>query len=73
LLLPIGQFSWLILFWDHLFWILPIIRHYDEVRDDHGCRLHLNLLIRVSAMEVVVLFLWGILVGEPSVVQCRMR
>jgi hypothetical protein len=66
LLLLVGLISWLNLFWDHLFWVLLIIRHHDEVRDDYWCRLHLDLFIRVSVMEVVVLFQRSILVGSTS-------
>jgi hypothetical protein len=50
LLLLVGPISWLILIWDHLFWVLLIIRHHDEVRDDYWCRLHLDLFIRVSVI-----------------------
>jgi hypothetical protein len=58
--------SWLILFWDHLFWVLLIIRHHEKVRDSYWCRFHLDLFIRVSVMEVVILFLRSILVGSTS-------
>jgi hypothetical protein len=61
LLLLVGLISWLI-----LFRVILIIRHHDEVRDDYWCRLHLDLFIRVSVMEVVVLFLRSILVGSTS-------
>jgi hypothetical protein len=59
--------SWLPFFWVHLFWVLIIIRHHDEVRGGYWCRLHHDLFIRVSVMEVVVLFLRSILVGNTSV------
>jgi hypothetical protein len=35
LLLLVGLISWLILFWDHLFWVLLIIIHHDKVRDSY--------------------------------------
>jgi hypothetical protein len=67
LLLLIRLISWLILLWDHLFWVLLLIRHHDKVRDSYWCRFHLDLFIRVSVMEVVVLFLRSILVDRTSV------
>jgi hypothetical protein len=66
LLLLVGLISWLILFWDRLLRVLLIIKHHDEVRDNYWCRLHHALFIRVSVMEVVVLFLRSTLVGSTS-------
>jgi hypothetical protein len=67
LLLLIWLNSWLSFFWVHLLRILLIIRHHDEVRGGYWCRLHHDLFIRVSVMEVVVLFLRSILVGSTGV------
>jgi hypothetical protein len=67
LLLLIWLIGWLSFSWVHLFWILLITRHHDEVRGGYWCRLHHDLFICVSVMEVVVLFLWSILVGSTSV------
>jgi hypothetical protein len=66
LLLLVGLISWPILFWVHLFWVLLIIRHHDKVRDSYWCRLHHDLFVRVSVIEVVVLFLRSVLVGSTS-------
>jgi hypothetical protein len=67
LLLLIWLISWLSFFWVNLFWVLLIIRHHDEVKGCYWCRLHHDLFIRVSVMEVMVLFLRSILVGSTSV------
>jgi hypothetical protein len=67
LLLLVWLVSGLFFFWVHLFWILLIIRNQDGVRDGYWCRLHHDLFIRVSVMEVLVLFLWSIQVGSTSV------
>jgi hypothetical protein len=67
LLLMVWLISWLSFFWVHLLRILLIIGHQDGVRGGYWCRFHLDLCIRVSIMEVVVLFLWSILVASTSV------
>jgi hypothetical protein len=68
LLLLIWLISWLSFFWVHLIWILLIIGHQDVVRGGYWCRFHLDLFIRVSVTEVVVLsFLRSILVDRTSV------
>jgi hypothetical protein len=71
LLLLVELISWLILFWDHLFWVLLIIKYHHKVRDNYWCRFHLNLFIRVSVMEVAVLFPRSILVGSTSMRSLR--
>jgi hypothetical protein len=67
LLLLVWLINWLSFFWVHLLRILLIIKHHDEVRGDYWCSFHLDPFIRVSVMEVVVLFLRSILVGSTSV------
>jgi hypothetical protein len=67
LLLLVWLISWLFLFWVHLLRILLNIRHHDEVRGGYWCSFHLNLFIRVTVMEVIVLFLRSILVGSTIV------
>jgi hypothetical protein len=67
LLLMVRLISWLSFFWVHLFRILLVIGHQDGVRSGYLCRFHHDLFIRVSVMEVVVLFLRSILVASTSV------
>jgi hypothetical protein len=67
LLFLVWLISWLSSLWVHLLWILLIIRHHDEDRGGYWCSFHLDLFIRVSVMEIIVLFLRSILVVSTNV------